>query len=138
MDFKKKLKQRFYIGIGYMLIGLILILAGIITDTENNFLPSYGIALVAIGSLRIHQYFRTVKNEKAVRQQELEETDERNRMIMERAKGWAFSLYIIFCGLAAIILSLLGLHERALPFTWSICILTFLYWGCNYHLRKKY
>lgn len=138
MDFKKKMKQRLYIAVSYMVLGLILIAADILKGFDNNFFFSFGVALLVMGTLRLFRYRKITKDDQSIRKQELEETDERNRMISERAKSWAFSLSITISGIAVIVLSLLGYHDRALPFAWFVCAMVTLYWVCYCIIKQKY
>lgn len=138
MDFKKKLKQRLYIAVFYIAAGLILTVTAILSKTDNHFLPAFGIALMVMGVARILRYRKITGTANSMRQQELMETDERNQMILERAKSWAFSFSILLAGLAVIVLSLLEYHELALPFAWFVCLTTFLYWICYHIVKRKY
>ena len=47
-----------------------------------------------MGLLRLFRYRKITRDDQSLRKQEVEETDERTRMISERAKSWAFSLSI--------------------------------------------
>lgn len=138
MEFKRKLKQRLLVNIGWAVFGLILCLVWMLTDTENSYFLTFGTALCMVGIINIIQYQKNTKDEKAMRQQELAEKDERNRMIDERAKSWAFSFYIMAAGFAVIILSLLGYQEIVAPISYSICTLLIIYCICLNIIRKKY
>ena len=138
MEFKKKLKQRFYIAVSYTVLGLLLLLTAFLSGSDNYFLTAFGSALVVMGIVRIFRHRNITKDDRSLRQQELVETDERNRMMAERARSWAFSLSMVGAGLAVILLSFLGYHEEALPFAWFVCIMTVLYWICWVIIRKKY
>jgi len=138
MEFKKKLKQRLYIAVSYMVVGLFLLIAGIRTNADNYFFTTFGVALLLMGILRIHRYRKITRDDQTIRHQELVETDERNRMMAERARSWAFSFSILIAGVAVIVLSLLGYHEEALPFAWFVCGMTVLYWICWTIIQKKY
>lgn len=138
MDYKKKLKQRLYVNLGWAGIGALNILFWCIRQPENTYPLSLGIAFVIMSVIRTIQYRQTVKDEQALRQKELAETDERNLMMNERAKSWAFSISVFIAGDLAIILSLLGKQDLALLFAWFLCGMTLLYWICWNIIRKKY
>ena len=138
MDYKKKLKQRLYVHLGWAGIGALFILFWCIRQPENTYPLSLGIAFVLMGIIRTVQYRQAVKDEQALRQKELAETDERNLMMSERAKSWAFSISVFIAGDLAIILSLLGNQDLALLFAWFLCGMTLLYWICWNIIRKKY
>ena len=137
MDFHKRIKQRLYISIAYIVIGILLTLLALFRP-ENYFYSSFGLALAIMGVIRIIRYRKITANEQNMRKQELEETDERTRMIAERARSWAFSFSILGAGILVIVLNLLGRHEEALPFAWCVCAMVALYWICFSIIRKKY
>ena len=138
MDFKKKMKQRFHIAIAYCILGLILVVAGIADNFKNYFIFSFGFALLIMGVLRILQYRKITKSEKTMHQREVAESDERNRMLSERAKSWTFSFSIMAAGILVIILSILGYHDQAQPFAWYVCLMVAFYWVFRLIASKKY
>ena len=138
MDFEKKLKLRLNTGIAYCVIGVILIVADIFMDFENYFISTFSITLLLLGILRIVQNKRITKSEKAMHKCEVAETDERNKMIAERAKSWSFSCSILLAGIIVIVLSFLGYHDQAQPFGWFVCVMITLYWVFWFVARRKY
>lgn len=138
MDFKKKMKQRLYIAVSYCVLGLILIIADIVNSFENYFIFSFGFALLIMGVLRIVQNRKITNNEKTMHKREIAETDERMKMLSERAKSWTFSFSIMIAGIIVIILSFLGRHELAQPFAWFVCLMVALYWIFRLIANKKY
>lgn len=93
MDYKRKLKSRLYIAFVYIVIGTIMILGSFITKTENDFISSFGFAVVIMGVVRIRNYFVITRNEDSISKQEIAETDERNLFIIQKAKA-LFSPFI--------------------------------------------
>ena len=138
MSFEKKITTRLYVSIGFCVFGLALIVAAIITSFENHFILTYGLTMLCIGIFRILQNRKIAKSEKSMRRQEISESDERSRMISERAKSWTFSFSIILAGLIVIVLSLLGYHDQALPFSWFVCLMVAIYWIFWLIARKRY
>ena len=138
MDFKKKMKMRLYVSLTYCILGIALVVAGAINHFQNHFTVSYGFALLVIGFLRIAQNRKITKDDKTMRHQELSEADERNRMLSERAKSWTFSLTIIVSGLIVIVLSFLGYHDAAKPFSWFVCFMITAYWILRFIAGRKY
>ena len=138
MDFKKKMKQRLWIAVSYIVLGAALALVALITKSENQFLSSFGIALALMGILRIFQYRKITKSQDTLRKQELAESDERTRMIAERAKSWAFSFSLLAAGITVIVLSVLGQHDLAQPISWVMCGMVLLYWVFYLIAGRKY
>ena len=138
MDFKKKMQQRLFLAAGYILLGIVLICTDLLNGSENDFFFSFGLTLVIMGIVQFLRYRKITKSDQSLRKQELTETDERNRMISERAKSWVFSFSVIIAGMIVIVLSLLGYHDQALPFAWYVCGMITLYWIFWYIIQKKY
>ena len=138
MEFKKKMQQRFILAVGYILTGLALVCMDLVNASENYFYFSFGFALLLMGILRLFRYRKITKSDHTMRKQELTESDERIRMIADRARSWSFSLSVSAAGIWVIVQNLMGRHEEALPFAWYVCGMCVLYWICYGMIRKKY
>ena len=138
MEFKKKLKQRLYIAVSYIVIGLVLIAADALNHFENHYFASFGMALIVMGILRLIRHRKVTKDESTIRRQEVAETDERTLMMAEKARSWAFTYSILIAGIAVIVLSLLGKHDAAQPFAWYVCGQIGMFWICWLFARKKF
>ena len=138
MEFQKKMKLRKTIAVSYLILGFSLVIADLLTGSENYFLFHFGVALLTMGCLRLHRNRKITASEETMRKQELSEKDERIRMITERARSWAFSLSVTGSGILVIVLNILGYQEQALPFAWYVCGMVILYWICWLILNKKY
>ena len=138
MEFKKKMNQRLMIAVGYILLGLTLVCADLLKGFENYYFFSFGITLAIMGILRLIKYRKITRNDQTLRKQELAESDERTRMIAERARSWAFSYALMGAGIVVIVLNVMGKHDEALPFAWYVCGMAVLYWLCFIIIQKKY
>ena len=138
MDFEKKMKIRQYVAIFYCVLGAVLILGNLLMDYENHFILPFGIALLIIGVLRMMQNRKITKNEQTMHQREVMESDERNILISERARSWTFIFSVVAAGFIVLVLSVLGYHEQAQPFSWFVCAMIGLYWVFYLILRRKY
>lgn len=138
MDFKKRMRQRWYLAVSYCVIGLALIVVFWLGETENYFINSFGFALLAIGITRIVQNRKITKSEESMHKREIMESDERYRMIAERAKGWAFSFCLMAACIVTIVLSVLGYHDHAQPFGWIVALMVAIYWIFWLIANKKY
>lgn len=138
MEFKKKMKQRLYIAVSYIALGLVLLAVGFTGKSDNYFFTGFGAALMAMGFLRLLRYRKVTRDDKSLRKQELAESDERYRMMAEQARSWAFSFSIMAAGILVIVLNLLGYQEEALPFAWFVCGMVALYWVCWCIVKRKY
>lgn len=137
MDFRKKLKIRLWVAITYIILGVMLIITFNLINTDNNFLSSWGFALVVIGIVRIRNYLMITKDEETVRKQQIAESDERNIAIANKAKSVAFTVYLLLACVAVIVLQLLNKTELALSISCPVLVLILIYWVSYWIIRKK-
>ena len=138
MDFKKKLKIRLRRSIAYIIAGVLLIAVGFIGKLDNYFFSSFGFALLVIGILQTVKNASIMKNEDNLKEQEIIETDERNIMLAHRARSLTFSISVFAMGVAAIVLSVIGMGEIAKYIGFVICIELLINFVCYAIMQKKY
>ena len=137
MDYKKKLKQRLYIAVIYIALGVMIIAGTFMVKTDNDFISSFSFAIIVMGIVRIRNYFMITKNEDTIRKQEIIETDERNIAIQNKVKSATFSIYTLLLATAVIILSLFNMHEIAKWLAYAVLLLVAIYWICYLVYQKK-
>ncbi|MBE6903119.1 MAG: hypothetical protein E7480_00730 [Ruminococcaceae bacterium] len=137
MDFRKKLKIRLFIAISYIVLGLCMIIVFNIINTQNDFLSSFGFALVVIGIVRMRNYFLITKNEETIKKQQIAENDERNIAIANKAKSISFMIYVMVACIAIIILQILNKSELASILGANVCFILVVYWISYFIIRKK-
>lgn len=137
MDFRKKLKIRLFVAIGYIILGLAMIVAFNIIKTENDFLSSFGFALTVIGIVQIRNYKRITKNEETITKRQIAETDERNISIANKAKSVSFIIYVILASVSVIVLEFFDKTQLAMILSGTVCILILIYWISYWIIHKK-
>lgn len=137
MNYKKKLKSRLNTAIIYIALGIMMIVGSFATKTDNDFISSFGFAIIIMGLVRIRNYRMITKDEDTIRKQEIIETDERNIAIQSKAKSATFSIYTLLLATAVIILSLFNMHEAAKWISYSVLLLIAIYWICYLVYQKK-
>lgn len=137
MDFKKKLKIRLYTAIIYLILGVMIIVGAFAAKPNNDFISSFGLMLAVIGIARIRNYFIITKSEESIKKQQIAETDERNILIMHKARSATFFIYILISAIAVIILSFLNMYNIAKCISYSISLLIAIYWISYWIYRKK-
>ena len=137
MDFRKKLKIRLFVAIGYIVLGLAMIVAFNIIKTNNNFLSSFGFALVVIGIAQIRKYIMINKNEETITKRQIVETDERNISIANKAKSISFIIYVILASVSIIILELFNKTQLAMILSGTVCVLVLIYWISYWIISKN-
>ncbi len=137
MDYKKKLKQRLYYGIICIALGVMMIVGVYASKSNNEFISALGFAVAMVGVARIIQYLKITKNEESIQKQKINETDERNLSIIQKAKSATFSIYLLFSCTVVIIASLFDMPDVAKWFGYSQFVLVITYWACYWIIRKK-
>jgi len=137
MSFASKMKTRRNLAILYIVLGAVMVAGAAIVKTENDFLSSFGLILAVMGLARFRQYRRITRNEESLREQEIRETDERNVMLIHKARSLTFSLYVLISSVAVIVLSLLDLHTQAQIIGYSVLLLVAIYWITYFILKKR-
>ena len=138
MEFKKKLKIRFWVAVSYILLGLGTIVVALVINPKNDFLSSFGFAITVIGGVRLRNYFIITKSEERIKAQEIAEKDERNIAIADKAKSFSFMLYVFIACLAIIVLQVLKKTQIAMVLSCSVCLLLVIYWIAYFVNAKKF
>ncbi len=137
MKFENKLKLRLYLSIGYIVLGVIMIILFNLRGAENSYLSSMGLALIVVGIVRIRNYIIITKDEQTVIKQKIAETDERNIAIAEKAKSVSFMIYVFIGCVAVIVLEILNKTQWVLAVSGAVCLLIVIYWISYLIIRKN-
>ena len=137
MDYRKKLKIRFFVALGYIILGLAMIVAFSFIETDDSFLSSFGFALVVIGIVRIRNHFIITKNEETIKKHQIAESDERNISIANKAKSVAFIIYVMLACVSVIILQLFNKTQLSTVLSATVCALVLIYWISYWIIRNK-
>lgn len=137
MDFKKKLKIRLFFAIGYIILGLAMIVIFNIIKPENSFLSYFGISLVVVGIAKTRNYFLITKNAETIKKQQIAENDERNIAIANKAKSISFIIYIVLVCIFIVVLNLLNQTALATILSSTVCVLIVIYWISYWIISRK-
>lgn len=137
MDYRKKLKQRLYYGIICIALGVMMIVGVYASKSNNEFISALGFAVAMVGVARIIQYLKITKNEESIQKQKINETDERNLSIIQKAKSATFSIYLLISCSVVIITALIDMPDIAKWIGYSQFVLVIIYWICYWIIRKK-
>ncbi len=140
MDYNKKIKQRIIISAVYAILGIaITISANIFGDKVNGgYLYSLGCAFTISGAALLVKFIRIKRSPELMRKFEVSARDERNIMIADKARVYAFGAYSIGAATAIIICSIFYMQREALIVALNLCALVLLYVLFSIILHKKY
>ena len=121
----------------YIVLGVAFLVLGIL-EVIDAFWSGMGGALIAVGVIRIVQFYRFRKDETYREKVEIEMKDERNQYLRIKAWAWAGYLFILIAAVSTIIFKLLGQDLLSMAAGFAICFIMLLYWVSYLVLRKKY
>ena len=132
-----KIEKRFYMNIFYVVIGVALLACGIF-EIVDSFWSGMGGALIAVGAIRLIQYFKYSRNPEYREKMEIERNDERNKFIGGRAWAWAGYGFVMLNAVGTIAFKIVGNDLLSQYCAYSVCLVLVLYWIAFLFLRKKY
>ena len=138
MEFKNKMKMRICTMSAYAIIGAALCVIGYTGIVENDYVISWGAALIVCGLVKIVQYIFLMRNPEKMEKRAIAEKDERNIMIWEKSRSLAFTVYIMAAGIAVITLFLLNLEFAGQIVAYTVCGFLAIYAVCCVIIRRKY
>ena len=132
-----KKDKRMIVSIIWVVLGTVLI-AMAFAEKMDVFWNGVGSGLLVVGVLQLLRQYRFSKNESYREKIEIEEKDERNHFIRNKAWAWTGYLFIIITGVSVIILKVIGQELFSLAASYAVCLMVLLYWITYMVLRKKY
>lgn len=137
MDIKKKIKQRIWIFITYIIIGAVFCVLRYM-GMGSDILFSIGVAFIVCGAVQSVRLIRLINNPEKLEERSIAEKDERNIMLWNKARSMAFAIYIYAAAIGMAIAYVIGQETVGLTLAYSICGLVIIYWISYYILRSKY
>lgn len=132
-----KVDKRVIVSIVWVILGAVLIalaFAGIV----DMFWNGMGSGLLVVGVIHLLRYYRLNKNEAYREKVEVEEKDERNLFIRNKAWAWSGYLFVLIAAVACIVLRIAGQEMLSMAAAFAVCLMIVLYWISYFTLRKKY
>ena len=120
-----------------MILGVVLMVLGT-REIVDSYWSGMGGGLIGVGVVRAIRMLRYSKDEAYRESVEIEETDERNRFIRNKAWACAGYLFVLMAAVASIGFKLLGQELLSMAAGLAVCMLCLLYWGSFLVLKKKY
>ena len=119
------------------IIGVMMFVGVNTTKAENEYISAFGFALAMVGVARIIQYLKITKDEDSIKKQKINETDERNLSIIQKAKSATFSIYLLISCAVVIVTALIDMPDVAKWMGYSQFVLVIIYWICYWENKKK-
>lgn len=135
MKYEAKLRMRIILYCAYIALGIAAVILGIYA--ENDFLAPLGAAFAAVGACGIAKQLRLIKNPSALENAEIEENDERNIYIYQRARSLAFTITSLLAAAGIIVFGIMGETVVMETLSYLLCAALAIYLICYYSLRRR-
>ena len=129
---KRVIVSIFWIVLGGTLIALAF--AGVV----DMFWNGMGSGLLVVGVIHLLRQYRFNKNETYREKIEIEEKDERNHFLRNKAWAWSGYLFVMLAAVSCIVLRIAGQELLSFAASGAVCFMLVLYWISYWVLRKKY
>lgn len=129
--------RKVWISIIYVMIGVVLFGLSCF-EIVDEFWSGMGSALLVIGAIRLIRCYRFNKNDAYREKIEIEEKDERNHFIRNKAWAWAGYLFVMTMAVATIVLKIVGQETLMMAASGSVCFMLTLFWVSYLILKRKY
>ena len=129
--------KRIYLSVLWVVLGGVLV-ALELTRRIEEYWGSMGFALVVVGLLQIVRFVRYQRNADYREKMDVENKDERNRFLANKAWAWAGYWIVLICAVGTIVFKLLGREDLMMFSSGVVCLMLVLYWLCYAVLKRKY
>ena len=129
--------KTYLVSVIYIIIGAILLGLGL-AGKVDEFWNGMGSALLVIGVIQLIRRYRLDKNEAYREKMEIENNDERNKFIRNKAWAWAGYLFVMITAVASIVLRIFEQNLLSIAAGGAVCLMILLFWGAYFFLKRKY
>lgn len=131
------MSKRIYMSVFWVVLGGVLAALELMGQVDT-FWGSMGFALLMIGLLQVVRFVRYQRNADYREKVDVQNGDERNRFLANRAWAWAGYWFVLIASLSSIVFKLVGREELMMLSSGAVCLMLLLYWGCYTVLKRKY
>ena len=132
-----KRDKRMIFSIIWVVLGTVLI-ALAFAGKVDVFWNGVGSGLLVVGVLQLLRQYRFSKNEAYREKIEIEEKDERNHFIRNKAWAWTGYLFVLIAAVLCLIFKIVGQDILSLASSGAVCLMLVLYWISFLILKRKY
>ena len=127
MKFKSKTMTRIVIMLLYIVIGGVMWAVGTFGKNPNDSISAIGMAMAVCGAILAVRNIIVIRDPEKLKKRETAETDERNVMLMEKARSLSFAVYITLAAVAVIVLFALNFTTAGQIVAYTVCGLVVIY-----------
>lgn len=132
-----KSDRRIVISIVWIVLGIALIGLSV-EGVVDTFWNGMGSGVFVVGLLQVLRYFRFSKDPKYREKMEIEENDERNHFLRNKAWAWTGYLFVMIVAVACIVFKVIKQDVLFMAAMGAVSLMLILYWVTYFILRRRY
>jgi len=121
----------------FCILGIIIFTLTLIFEVDT-FWNGIAVGFIFTSALKLFALFKYKNDSDYAKKVTIQNKDERNIFLANKAKSIAFYFYIIISAIAVIILRIFELNQESQFCAYSVCLLLILYYIAYTYVRKKY
>lgn len=133
-----KVKNRTIYYAFIAILGISLFAASEIFGLMDTYWSGMGVGFIVISTLRLIQIHRYQNDDSYAEKMNVQNNDERNRFLAEKARSMTFYYSILIEAIALIVLRILKFTEASTIIGYAICIQLLIYYVSYLWLKRKY
>lgn len=133
---KVKSRSIYYVLLG--IVGIIMFVAADIYNVIDTFWGGMGIGFAVLSAIRLVQLYRYGTDNSYAEKINVQNNDERNRFLAEKARSTTFYYSILIEAIGIIVLRALDYDKASTIVGLAICVQLVIYWVSYVLLKRKY
>jgi len=133
-----KVSRRTVVYTVFAIIGIVMFVLGEFMKSIDTFWSGMGVGFVIISAIRLIQLYRYKNDTNYAEKVKIQNTDERNRFIAEKARSMAFYYSILIAAILVIVLRVLNYNLASSIIGYAICVELIVYWLSYLWLKQRY
>lgn len=122
----------------FAMIGIIIFVLSEVFHFIDTFWSGMGVGFVILSAIRLIQLYRYQNDNDYAEKINIQNNDERNRFIADKARSMTFYYSILISAILTIVLRIIGYHQESSIFGYIICVQLIIYWLSYLWLKRKY
>lgn len=132
----KKAEKNLLIYCVLGVLGLALIVISVIMDLDEIY-TGFGGGIVGVCVMRIVLYVLYKKVPSYAKRTEIENKDERNLYLANKARSIAFTMGTCVCAVASVAAFLFNMRETGILLGYIVCLFLLLFWVADWFLKRN-
>ena len=129
--------KRVIMSVIWVVIGSVLVCLSFMGKVDEYW-SGCGSSLLVIGILQLLRFRRFQKDLVYRESIEIEERDERNSFIRNKAWAWTGYIFVLLTAISSVVLRIMGEEYLSVLASFIVCMVLLIFWSSYMLLKRKY